>query len=103
MATEKQIEANRLNSLQSTGPKTPEGKAKVSRNAVVHGLRSRHLLLPTESQEQFEKFCDELMEEWQPQTLTEAILVEQMALCQIKLSRMEMGERDVISQDPYQV
>jgi hypothetical protein len=46
MATEAQICANRLNSLkskipihrESTGPRSPEGKAVVSKNAVKHGL-----------------------------------------------------------------
>lgn len=38
MATRAQIEANRRNALKSTGPRTAEGKAASSRNAVTHGM-----------------------------------------------------------------
>ncbi len=33
-ATQKQLEANRLNAQKSTGPKTGEGKSASSRNAL---------------------------------------------------------------------
>ncbi|MDH6261934.1 hypothetical protein [Bradyrhizobium sp. BR13661] len=38
MATEKQIRANRENAKRSTGPKSPAGRLKSSRNALRHGL-----------------------------------------------------------------
>ncbi len=36
--TEKQRAANRANAQHSTGPRSPEGKAIVSQNAVKHGV-----------------------------------------------------------------
>src|SRR5271167_3726478 len=38
MSTPQQIEANRGNARSSTGPTTPRGKARASRNARRHGL-----------------------------------------------------------------
>lgn len=38
MATAKQVAANRANAARSTGPRTPTGRAKSSRNAFRHGL-----------------------------------------------------------------
>ena len=41
MTSQCQIDANRRNSLKSTGPNTPEGLAKSSMNALKHGMRSK--------------------------------------------------------------
>ena len=46
MPTKKQNEANRRNAQLSTGPKTTNGKARASRNALTHGLFATDLLLP---------------------------------------------------------
>ena len=43
MATQKQIEANRRNARNSTGPRSASGKKRASRNAFSHGL-SRPML-----------------------------------------------------------
>src|SRR5204863_2313408 len=60
MTSTKQIEANRRNSLKSTGPKTPEGKAVASLNNLRHGLRARTVVLPGEKSEEFHRLCDDL-------------------------------------------
>jgi hypothetical protein len=92
MATLKQFEANRRNAQKSTGPKTPEGKAAVSMNALRHGLRARTVVLPGENREEFNHLCDDLEVEWHPQSRTEQFYLEQMAVSQWKLTRMEVGE-----------
>src|SRR6202047_3790575 len=99
MATLKQFEANRRNAQKSTGPKTPEGKTAVSMNALRHGLRARTVVLPGENREEFNQLCDDLEVEWHPQSRTEQFYVEQMAVSQWKLTRMELGEINIFK-DP---
>jgi hypothetical protein len=93
MASEKQIQANRRNAQRSTGPKTSEGKAAVSQNAVKHGLRARGgLFVP--SNEEFRKSCDRLAAEWHPQTQSEWTIVRQMALLVLQQERLEQLEAE---------
>jgi hypothetical protein len=95
MATLKQFEANRRNAQKSAGPKTPEGKAAVSMNALRHGLRARTVVLPGEDPTEFHQLCNDLESEWTPQSRTEQFYVEQMAVSQWKLTRMEVVEVNI--------
>jgi len=54
MASPAQIAANQLNSRKSTGPRTSEGQAKSSMNALKHGNRSRKPALLREESCAFE-------------------------------------------------
>ena len=51
--TETKREANARNALASTGPRSPEGKAKSARNATRHGILSGEVLLPDDSKAAF--------------------------------------------------
>ena len=64
LISEKQQEANRQNAQQSTGPKTPEGKAAVRLNALTYGLRARNLILPNEDSEEYKQLWADLEAEW---------------------------------------
>jgi hypothetical protein len=98
MATLKQIQANRLNALKSTGPKTLEGKAAVALNSLRHGLRARAVVLPGEDRQEFQLLCDQLEAEWQPRTRTEQAYVEQLAISLWKLGRADAAEASVLLQ-----
>jgi hypothetical protein len=67
MATAAQITANRANALHSTGPATPEGKARVSQNALKHGLTSKHLVIRPDEEAEFATLRDALEAELAPE------------------------------------
>jgi hypothetical protein len=77
--TSAQIAANQSNAQQSTGPKTPEGKAIAARNNFRHGFTGEFTVLPWEKQEEFNMLMDALRDEHEPSGLTERILVDKMA------------------------
>lgn len=68
--------ANQNNAQQSTGPKTPEGKATVSQNAQKHGLTGLTFkLLAWEDPEAYEAFKAKTFAEYAPQTTGQEALV----------------------------
>src|SRR5258708_21787452 len=79
MISEKQILAARANGALSRGPKTPEGKARSSRNAIRHGRLSRCVVLGNESPEGFEKLLNLHVDRFSPLDEVELGMVEDMA------------------------
>jgi hypothetical protein len=94
MSSNARIAASRRNAQRSTGPKTEEGKARSSMNALRHGLRSQKAVLPDENQEDFNELHAGLQDLYQPQTVAEQDLVEQAVLSKWKLVRAEKLETD---------
>src|SRR6266566_6843653 len=66
MATEAQIAANRRNAQSSTGPRTPEGKAQSSTNAVSFGLFTCRDFVRPEETDEYTQFCTSFWEHLQP-------------------------------------
>lgn len=66
--SDKQLTANRQNALSSTGPKSIEGRKKISTNALSHGLTANKHLILGESEEEFETFKSGLLDELKPDT-----------------------------------
>ena len=87
MATEKQIEAARLNGAKSKGPVTEEGKAVSSQNARKHGLSARKYILDDEDQEEFDALHAEYRATFAPANRIEADLVRQITIYQFRLDR----------------
>jgi len=101
MAGEKKVEANRRNSLKSTGPRTPEGKAAVRLNATKHGLLSREVLLPGEDEAAFAALGEDLRAELQPAGELEGLLVERIAAAQWRLRRLGRVEAGIFAWELY--
>ena len=72
-------EINRANSGLSTGPRTPEGKARSSRNSFKHGLYSQQLIIEGEDPAEFDQLRATLRTEHQPVNSTEEILVDELS------------------------
>jgi hypothetical protein len=67
MASQAQLDANRANAQNSTGPKTEEGKAKSSANAHRHGLLSASGAYFTEAEQRdYEELENNLLKECLP-------------------------------------
>jgi hypothetical protein len=92
MCSEKQTEANRLNAQKSTGPKTPDGKAKVSQNAITHGLCSTRPVLSTENPEQYDQFRDDFFRRYAPEGALENVLAERAVNTFWRLQRAQNFE-----------
>lgn len=88
MPTQKQLDANRRNALQSTGPKTPEGRAAVRLNGVKHGLTAATLVLQGESESDFNSLVASFEAEHRPASPTEEQLVRQLAVSTWRLQRL---------------
>src|SRR6185369_9609063 len=79
MATQAQINANRLNAQKSTGPRTPDGKAAIRQNALRHGLCVHIPVLQHEAPRLMMELLQLMREENQPVGVNEEILVYKMA------------------------
>jgi hypothetical protein len=88
MATPSQVNANRINAQKSTGPKTPEGKAKSRRNALRHGLTAKACMLADEDPNDLLDMIAEINEKFDPQDTDEDFLVQRMAEARIRYNRI---------------
>lgn len=70
--------AARRNGAKSNGPKTPEGKARSSRNALKFGLTSEIAVLPNETKREFKQLHAAFIGRFAPRDVAELALVEQM-------------------------
>ena len=88
MSSQAQTLANRRNALKSTGPRTNEGKAAVSQNAVKHGLLTRRDVISSESQADFDLYRGQILAELDPVSPMESMLAERIVSLSWRLKRV---------------
>ncbi len=90
--SEIQLAANRANARLSTGPRTEEGKARSSTNAVTTALTGRTVLLPSDDPARYQHHVEQYEKEFQPATEREAVLVQSLADTDWRLLRIPVLE-----------
>ena len=85
-------ETARANGARSIGPVTAEGKARSSQNSVKHGLSGAAVVLPHESQQDFEELHTSLLQEFRPTGPLQRDLVYEMAAARWRLRRIQEME-----------
>ncbi len=82
------LAANRANATFSTGPRTPEGKAQSSINALKTALTGRTVLLPSDDAAAYEQYVDRFVREFQPVGVRECELIQSIADANWRLRRI---------------
>jgi hypothetical protein len=96
-----QIEANRRNAQQSTGPRTEVGKKISSLNALRHGLTSRIVVLPTEDLAAYKTFSAEFLVDLAPETFAERQFAQTIIDTQWRLNRVRALEDGMLALGHY--
>src|ERR1700743_2942828 len=92
MSTEAQIAATRRNAEASTGPRTAEGKARVSRNSTTFGLYSAGDVVRPEEKSLYQAFCDDFQQQLAPQGAMETTLAAEIVHAAWRLRRCAAAE-----------
>src|SRR5262245_21086589 len=97
MNTLKQIEANRLNTLKSTGPKTSQGKERSRCNAIRHGLTAETVIVGLEDAHDYAAFEATVIADYDAQSAVERELVLRLASILWRLRRATGIETSLFS------
>jgi len=97
MTSEKRIQANRRNAQRSTGPRTPEGKARSRCNGLKHGLTGAGIVLAGEDGPAVEERVNAWAAELRPDGQVEGWLVSRAAIASVRLDRCVRRESAEIS------
>jgi len=97
MVTPAKLAANRRNAQLSSGPKTPEGRARSAQNATKHGLFAKNPVFPTENPEDYQALREQHFQEFEPVGTLETELVERVISAAWRMGRFARIEAEIIS------
>jgi hypothetical protein len=103
--SDRKLAANRANARRSTGPRSTLGKARSSLNAIRHGILARaafNVTLEGEAKRaEFDDLVRGLAQEFQPQTLSDHMMVQQVAGCYWRLAKVLTYETESAFRNCY--
>src|SRR5260370_789651 len=91
------LAANAANAPYSTGPLTPEGRARSSQNARTHGLIARDLIIRPDEREEFEELRNDYQIAVKPQDGIQQSLFEELVGAAWNLRRLRRMEARLCS------
>ena len=92
MPTDSQIQANRRNARKSTGPRSAEGKAASSQNALKTGIDAKSLVIRGEDAATLDALATCYHERFQPATPEQCVLVDALITADWLLRRLRKIE-----------
>ena len=96
------LAANAANAQHSTGPRTPEGKARSAGNSRKHGLSAAEIVVRPDEQQLWADFLAEYESDLQPAGILELTLFNQIVHAAWNLRRVRLLEAELFdgSTDP---
>lgn len=98
MPTKKQIQANRLNAQKSTGPRSAEGKAVCSQNALKSGIHAESQIIRGEDPADLDALIRQYFQDFQPQSASERALMDILIDSEWTLRRLRKAESQLWNQ-----
>jgi hypothetical protein len=92
------ILANQTNAARSTGPKTPEGKARSRANAFKHGMTGEGVVLPNEDAAEVDRRLAAFEAELKPSGEVGRALVRRAAVLSVRMDRGVSQETAALSE-----
>ncbi|HVN28428.1 MAG TPA: hypothetical protein VMT64_08085 [Candidatus Binataceae bacterium] len=86
--TPRRLAANRRNAARSTGPRTPEGKARVARNAIKHGFFAAATRWSSQQQRDLQTLYADLRDDFLPGGIGEESCVWTIADAYVRMASL---------------
>ncbi|MEO8126700.1 MAG: hypothetical protein ABI822_06370, partial [Bryobacteraceae bacterium] len=102
MISEARLAANRRNALLSTGPRTPEGKRKVSQNARKHGYRAARQEISERQLLEVEGYAAAFAQSYPPRNAAQEALLHRMAAAWWNILEFDKQTRHLYFRTDYE-